>query len=162
MARQRGLVWASWFDVGHHLGPNYDLECCKLAPPLGDTDVVDCVTDRTATGFWKRLDIGPYLICGDASTIPNRMANFRTINWRAIATLLFVSSIALGIAGAITTALACGWDFVLHLHHQGRCGIVGTPAMFWAGSVASIGVGMKFFWVALGIFALWRARKKTS
>lgn len=80
------------------------------------------------------------------------------INWRAIAVLLVVSSIGLGLAGAVATGLACGWDFALHLFDDGRCGAIGTPAVVWAGSVASFGVGMKFFWLALGAWAIWRAR----
>ncbi len=161
---QRGLVWPSWVDLGDYMGADYGAEHCKSAAALGERDLVDCVDCKTTNGLLYRHGLGlfgPCLICGDASMIPNVMANFRIINLRTIATLLVVSSVAIGIAGGITTALACGWDFMLHLFEQGRCGIMGTPAMFWAGSVASIGVGMKFFWVGLGLFALWRARKKS-
>ena len=87
------------------------------------------------------------------------MVRLQSINWRAIAMLLVVSSAALGLAGAITTGFACGWDFMLHLFADGRCSTIGTPAIVWAGSVASFGIGMKFFWVALGAWAVWRSRK---
>jgi len=90
------------------------------------------------------------------------MVSLRTIKWRAIAALLIISSLCLGTAAAITTGFACGWDFPLHLFAEGRCGAIGTPAMIWAGSVASFGVGMKFFWLAVGAWAVWRSRRKAS
>jgi len=74
--------------------------------------------------------------------------------------LLIISSIGLGIAGAIATGLACGWDFPLHLWSKGRCSVAGTPIQVWAGAIASFGIGMKFFWVGLGAWAVWRSRKK--
>lgn len=75
---------------------------------------------------------------------------------KAIVILLVVSSLLLGLAGAIATSMACGWDFVFDLWSDGRCTTGGTPIVVWAGAVASFGVFMKFFWVALGGFALWR------
>ena len=88
-----------------------------------------------------------------------QMVRLQGINWRALAVLLIVSSLALGAAGAIATGFACGWDFVFHLYADGRCATIGTPAVIWAGSVASFGIGMKFFWAALGAWAVWRSRR---
>jgi len=90
------------------------------------------------------------------------MVSLRTVKWRGLAALLVISSLCLGLAAAITTGFACGWDFLLHLFADGRCGVIGTPAMFWAGSVASFGVGMKFFWLVLGAWAVWRSRRNLS
>lgn len=81
------------------------------------------------------------------------------VRLRALLWLLVVSSLGLGIAGAVATGLACGSDFLWWLFDHGRCATPGTPAMVWAGAVASFGVGMKVFWVCLGVILLWKARQ---